>query len=118
LDYLLNKIITKVNLDTSTTFAINADKNASNFSKMELVVQIHFEDFLLNVYNPIKISPSYAELKDLIGHRVMKTYESKDKAEIIFESNYKLKINMREEAYFGPEAMCLYGPNNFCAVWS
>jgi hypothetical protein len=118
LEKLIQKTVTSSNMGTSTTYGINFPKNDPNFSRTEIELTIIFEDYALNIYNPLTILPSDKELLDFIGLKLIVARETKDEAELIFDNGYKIIIDLRDDAYFGPEAMSLVGPGNFLAVWN
>ena len=118
LEQLIGKAVTKTDITTSTTIGIRKTKDEPSNEKMEITLQLFLEDYLLNIYDPITIIPANKELLDFISLKVIAVSETKEEAELIFDNGYKVIINMREEVYFGPEAMCLYGPDDFCAVWN
>ncbi len=115
---LLGKTFTKTEMATSTTFPIENSRDYPNDGRMEITLLIFFEDYNLEIFNPITIIPNDKELLDFIGLKVIDTGETKDEAELIFDNGYKIIVNMRNDVYYGPEAMCLNGPDNFWVVWN
>lgn len=86
-------------------------KNNSSLIRTSISNQICFEDYRLNIYNTINIFPSDKAIIDFIGLKVLDTYETKEEAALIFQNNYKVLVNLRDEAYSDPDAMYLTGPN-------
>ena len=114
LNRLVGKILTSINISTSTVLPING-----NGKELYTIANaLCFEDYQLNINNPISILPLNKELKDLVHLKVVATDERKEQAEIIFEGGYKILVDMRDEAYYDPEAMYLTGPDNFWVVWN
>lgn len=66
----------------------------------------------------MKISPSDKVVSDFVGLKVFKAYETKDDTILIFSDDYKIVVDLRDEAYSDPEAMYLIGPDNFWVVWN
>lgn len=66
---------------------------------------LYFQDYQLDVYNPISIFPTGKQLNELIRQKVVATDERQEEAEIIFDDGYKMLVYMRNEAYYGPEAI-------------
>ncbi|HET6994903.1 MAG TPA: hypothetical protein VFI06_07965 [Chitinophagaceae bacterium] len=118
LKHLVGKAVTKTQMTTSTTFALENNKTDKSDPRMEIALGIFFEDFYLEIYNPIEIIPSDKGLDDFRGLTVVVAKEDNDEAGLIFNNGYKILINMRDEAYYGPEAMYLSGPDNFFVVWN
>jgi hypothetical protein len=117
LERLLGKVITKTDTGTSIVIGRNMKEDDPNRERTFAMVQLFLEDYILNIENPMTIIPSGKELPDLEGLKVIATDENDEEAELIFDNGNRLIINLREEAYEGPEAMCLYGPDDFCVVW-
>ena len=118
LERLIGKTVTNTGMGTSTTYSIGKSKDDPDDIRTEIELNIFFEDYYLNIYNPITIIPSEKELLDFTGLSLIATSETKDEAELIFDNSYRIIIDLRDEAYYGPEAMCLSGPDNFWAVWN
>ncbi|MGZ4042735.1 MAG: hypothetical protein ACXVPU_11405 [Bacteroidia bacterium] len=115
---LIGSIIQKVDSSISTIVKIKNNEDDQENVKMIVGIQLSFEEYTLNIYNPAHISFKDKELKDLIGLKVVMVSETKEEAELCFDDGCKLIINIRDEAYEGPEAMSLYGPNDFWVVWN
>lgn len=118
LKLLIGKYVTKTEYSSSTIAPINGDKNDPFLIKASVFVQIYFEDYRLNIYNTMHVIPSDRMVNDFIGLKVMEVYETKEEAILKFKNNYKIIVDMRDEAYSDPEAMYLAGPNNFWTVWN
>jgi hypothetical protein len=114
LNKLIGKKLTSTDINTSTAFAINKPNDKG---RMSIVLHLIFEDYRLEIYNPIKIFPD-KKLDDMVKLRVVETLETEYQAELVFETGYKLIVDMRDEVYSDPEAMCLSGPDNFWVVWN
>lgn len=110
--------MTSTSIGTSTIFPINGNTDDGTGVKFTIDNILYFEDFQLNINNPISLTPLDKELDNLIGLKVIETDERKEEAELVFENGYRLVVNMRDEVYYGPEAMSLNGPNGFCVVWN
>ena len=115
---LIGKLFVSAEINTNTIVAINEVVENGKSEILTLSNTLFFEDYRLNVYNPISVIPADKIVGDLIGCKVTLTDERLNEAEIQFDNGYKLIINMRDEVYFDPEARCLYGPNNFWVVWN
>jgi len=118
LEILIGKTVTKTDINTSTITAIIKNTDESFNQNMSIVLQLYLEEYLLNIYNPITIVPDYKEFGDLNGLKIIDVDESKEEAKLIFDNGNVLTVNMRDEVYWDPEAMCLYGPDNFFIAWN
>lgn len=73
----------------------------------------------LAIYNKFDlVGPASNDQNRLIGNIVARVEESADAISIIFENNLALRIDLREEAYAGPEAMQLCVPGAPIIVWN
>jgi hypothetical protein len=54
----------------------------------------------------------------MLGQKIIVAKESTIENKLVFENRQSLIIDLREEAYPGPEAMVLHGPGNFCEIWN
>jgi len=118
LEKIIGKVVTKTEINSSTIIAMKKSKNDSSTGRMTLSLQLFLEDYLLTIYNPITIIPQDKELRNFIGLRIVSTEETGEEAKLIFDNEFKIIVNMRDDVYFDPEAMTLSGPNNFCVVWN
>lgn len=115
---LQGKTIRSVSNEISETFVINPQiKPSENESKVELFVRIGVGEYYLHVYNPYNLV-GIVSINDLIGRRIVKTEECEDSISFIFEENTRLTINLSDNAFIGPEALVLFGPDNLCVVWN
>ena len=87
LNRLVGERLRTTELTTSTLLPINGN------GKEILVVanSLIFEEYSLQINNPISISPNHKILEDLIDLRVEKAIEGEDFAAILFEGNFTLK---------------------------
>ncbi|KAA5536450.1 hypothetical protein F0919_01935 [Taibaiella lutea] len=117
LQRLIGKTVTNTVITTSTVIARKIDKDDPDNIKTELTFQLYIDDYTLNIYNPITILPSEKDFADVKGLKIVAVEESDEKAELIFDNSYNLIVDMRDEAYDGPEALYLTGPNHFWVAW-
>lgn len=117
LKLLIGKKVSKTEHSTNIIIPIK-DVVESSTINTSIYIQVYFEDYRLNIYNLISISPQGKIIADIVGLTVIEAYESDEEAVLIFNNEYKLIVNMRDEAYSDPEAMYLAGPNNFWVVWN
>jgi hypothetical protein len=78
---------------------------------------LYFNDYRLHINNPLIINPDSINLNDLVGSAVIDALEEIDSATLFFENNQSIWIDLRDEAYYDPEATVLHGPEIFCMVW-
>ncbi len=118
LEKLLGKVLVRTQISTTTTVGITIKKEDLLQQQFSLIYKLYFDDYLLIINNPISIIPSNISINDLVNNKIIIVNETKDEAELVFENGSKLVVNLREEAFYDPEAMSLMGPNNFCVVWN
>jgi hypothetical protein len=87
---------------------------------VEDYLQIHFEfGTSLNIYNPMLVSGTASgSLTDIEGHRVSRVSERPDSASLEFDDGTIVTIDLRDEAFVGPEAMVLEVPGEPIVVWN
>jgi len=88
--------------------------------RVEDYLQLHFElGAGLNIFNVVSLTGPVAEDLDAIqGKRLSSAEESDDKAILRFEDGSVVEIDLREEAFNGPEAMELRIPGEPIVVWN
>ena len=89
-------------------------------AKVHDYVQLYFTDgAVLNIYNPFSLEASNpVDLADLAGSSVRMVSETPEKAVIEFDNGVQILIDLRDEAYIGPEAMQLNVPGKPGVVWN
>jgi hypothetical protein len=118
LERLIGRTVRNTDMGTSTTYAIGKSQEDPDFQINEIELRLFFEDYYLNIYNPITIIPADKELLDFVGLKVIAVNETEVEAELFFDNGHKMVIDLSDEVYHGPEAMSLTGRDDFCAVWS
>jgi hypothetical protein len=61
----------------------------------------------ISIYNDFEISPNQVRFHDLTGLKVTAVQSSADQEAILFEDGVSLRVDIRDEAFEGPEAMQL-----------
>lgn len=105
----------EINANSSTTYSIDKSGQKPLF---EISFQLTFDRFRLNIYNPMSIEPGHLVLEDLKNLVVSHVFEDDHSAVIWFGENVQLSIDLSPDAYTGPEAMCLFGPDHYWYVWN
>jgi hypothetical protein len=72
----------------------------------------------LSIFNDFEISPEPLRLADLVGLRVSAVLSSADEEVIRFENGRSLRVDLRDQAFRGPEAMNLYQAGRPPVVWN
>ena len=118
LERLIGKIV--LNTDSSISHVAGLKQNVNDpDNELTLIgIQLFFQDYILNIYNRFEIVPQISGIDKLAGLEVISISDNSEKAEIFFKNGSVLRVDLRDEAYLGPEAMVLYGPNNFWSVWN
>jgi hypothetical protein len=119
LKLLVGKIVSSAEYNTSTVAPIGTMKNSdASLIKTSISIQVYFEEYRLSIYNKIRVLPPNKEINDFIGLKVLDAFETTGEAVLIFQHGCKIIIDLRDEAYSGPEAMYLSGPDHFWFVWN
>jgi hypothetical protein len=119
LELLVGRAVTGAEYNTSTVAPIDIIKNGdASFIKTSISIVVYFEEYRLSIYNNIRIWPPNKEINDFVGLKVLEAFETKEEAVLKFQHDCKVVIDLRDEAYSGPEAMYLSGPDNFWVVWN
>lgn len=81
---------------------------------------VSFENGIsLAIYNKIELMGfALGDAHILIGKAVVDVEEGKHSITIKFENNFAIQIDMREEAYTGPEAIQLRVPGKPIVIWN
>ncbi len=87
----------------------------------ELIVPeivIVMEDYHLCISNRIMLDPPQTKIEDLVGCFVQEGRDDDLEVTIITTDHRTLVIDLREDAWVGPEALVLNGPENLIVVWN
>jgi hypothetical protein len=114
LNNIIGKVLTSANISTNTVIPLN--QNGKEL--LTIANSLVFEEFRLDINNPITLEPNNVLLEELVGAHILAVNENSEEIKLEFSNQVKLRINMRDEAYYDPEAMVLYGPNDLCVVWN
>ena len=86
--------------------------------KIHDYVQLFFEqDITLNIYNDYRLENS-ADIMSLKDAKVEKIEERQDELILYFLEAKHLHIDLRDEAYNGPEALQLNVPGEPTVIWN
>jgi hypothetical protein len=87
---------------------------------VEDYLQIHFElGPSLSIFNTVALTGPVAEdLAAINGKRLLIADESAEKATLRFEDESVIEVDLRDEAFNGPEAMTLHLPGEPIVVWN
>jgi hypothetical protein len=95
---------------------------SQRLSSVEFVqdyIQLHFDDYTMTLYNPIKIIQGSSSLrqeesgfKDVLCHFINRnvrdvSYTKGEKVEVVFDSNSSVVVCIADKDYSGPEALML-----------
>ena len=83
-------------------------------------LEIEFERGVgLSVYNACTVSGlAEGRIEELAGATVERVTESKESAQIVFTDGRVVQVDLRDEAFNGPEAMVLTVPGEPTVVWN
>ena len=87
---------------------------------VEDYLQVHFElGASLSIFNAVSLTgPVAEELEAINGKRLLGVEESDEKATLRFEDGSAIEVDLRDEAFNGPEAMTLHLPGEPIVVWN
>ena len=119
LNKLKGKVITDVLVSQGTYYPIMSEKT-EEITPPQIIdeVVIVMEDYSLNISNKITVDPKSENINSFISKKIYNILESNEEVKVITTDNCWFSVDLRDEAYFGPEAMVLKGPNNLCVVWN
>ena len=82
--------------------------------------QIFFENgTILNIYNEYYFIPNKTfNLSQIKGFKISDVLESKSEVKITFSNKINLIIDLRDDAFKGPEAITLSVPGDPMVVWN
>ena len=95
---------------------------SQRLSSVEFVqdyIQLHFDDYTMTLYNPVKIIQGSGRLrqedggfKDALCHLINRnvrdvSYTKGEKVEVVFDSNSSVVVCIADKDYSGPEALML-----------
>ncbi|WP_116827499.1 hypothetical protein [Pseudomonas syringae] len=93
------------------------ESEVHSFSMVDDYLQINFTNgSILNIYNPYIVTSG--NLSELDGKKLSAVLESSSKIELNFSGFLNVSIDMRSEAYNGPEAMQLIRVDYPTVIWS
>lgn len=121
LNCLVGETVKKTNTEISTFIPLKKNTEDSADELTLVYSQLYFENYTLLIYNNYKIScynNQTIKIDELVNSKVLKSNEEKDFIELIFDNQCKLIIDLSDDAYNGPDAMCLKGPNDLFVVWN
>ena len=75
-------------------------------------------NYLLRISNPISLDKKTTSIEDFIGKVILKVIDNDELLMIHTEDDFHLTVDLRQEAFVGPEAMSLNGPDNLIVVWN
>jgi hypothetical protein len=110
---LLHKQIQNIYIDTSEYIGIEGE---NHIVVPEII--LHIEDYALRISNLISLGPALASIDDLLGFHIVQIEDDAAQIKISTGEGKWFAIDLRNEAWVGPEALVLYGPNDLIVVWN
>lgn len=119
LTHLIGQTIQNVEAGINSVISLKKKNEEKSDEVTSVYTQILFNEYRLDIYNKAEIiGPNKNKINELVGRKVIDAHETNENAELIFDNNYRLIIDLREDAFGSdPEAMCLLGPNDLIVVW-
>jgi hypothetical protein len=117
LNKLVGKQIIKLEVYPSTYYPINtSDSKLEPLTINEL--WINFGEYQLNIGNNYELNSELNNIEALVGQVIKEVIETNDAVKMVTTLGNILTINLRDEAFNGPEAMSLHGPENYLKIWN
>lgn len=79
---------------------------------------LYLEEYSLTIANNFALVPKHSNINELKGSYIQEILENKENIQIITRDKKSIKIDLCDEAFNGPEALVLNGPNNLIVVWN
>ena len=118
LSVLIGQKVLTTEEGSSMVAAIKSNLNETPLITENYSLYIGFETYHLNIQNLFTLTPDSVAVDRLRGLSVLAVYETAEEAIIEFSGGARLTVNLRDEAYRGPEAMQLGGPGEIIKIWS
>ncbi len=118
---LTGKKILGVNDGISHSIPIKTESSESSVEDLlETYIQLVLDEYTLTIYNSCEIIGSKIEdgLTKLEGLYILNINETEKAIEFKLDDGIILKVDLSDEAYYGPEAMHLLGPDDLSVVWN
>ena len=103
----------------STRLAVLQGRVVRTAEYVEDYLQFHFQlGSSLSIFNRASLSgPAAEDLDTIKGKRLVSVEESKEEAILRFEDGSSVQVDLRDDAFNGPEAMTLHEPGEPIVVW-
>ena len=115
LNRLIGKTITNISFGEGVYYALNEKERPPQIVP-ELFMKI--EDYSLTIANKIILGPNVETIDLFLGQKIKNIAETKTEIKITTSEENWFIVDLRDEAYSGPEALCLHGPDNFFVAWN
>ena len=93
--------------------------SVTNVVQLHGYIQLRFGDEIgMSIYNDVSVTPSAIRIDGLVGKMVISITEQEDCINIRFLDGSQLRIEMRQEAYKGPEAIELHRKGFPPVIWN
>ena len=119
LNLLIGRRVIKINTSLNTVYPIDEVDESKIISIVTTV--IHFDgEYSLVIDNPHEVASKEEtiELNNLVDKWIISVIEEEHIRKLFFQDDITLTIDLRDEAYYGPEALSLSGPNDLSVVWN
>lgn len=110
---LIGQKVISVSHELSATAPFNARHKPA---QVDLVLQIRFEHYILNIYNR-HYTVGLVNISNLVGLQLSNITQSDSELKLSFDGR-QINIDLSDSGFTGPESIALYGPDNLIEVWS
>lgn len=115
LNKLIGNTITDISSGQGTYYPLNEPERSPQIVDH---LYITIEDYSLTISNKIIFGKNIESMNMFLGKTIKEINEANNEIKITTEDDNWFIVDLREEAYVGPEAMSLHGPENLLVVWN
>jgi hypothetical protein len=117
LDNIKGKKIIDLQFLTETYYPIKTEKEDKSEPQTVPSIWLDLGDYKITITNPITLENTPGDIYTFLNKIIINVVESDKHVCIVTSDGQKLNIDLSEDAYVGPEAIVLYGPNDLIVVW-
>ena len=117
LDKIKGQQIIDIQELSETYYPIQSSKDDKSEPQTVPSIWMDLGEYKITITNPVTLENCAGDIYSFINQTISKVIDTDEQACLITTSGQKLIIDLRSEAYIGPEAMVLYGPNDLIVVY-
>lgn len=112
-------VIDDVSSSVATFHPLQSEGSSLSHVETQSVGQhvLRIGDYTLTIMNRCKLE-GLDSLDQTGGLRITAVNETEDAVTLMLQDSIRIVIDLRDEAYVGPEALVLHGPDDLIVVWN